>query len=376
VSVSLQRLLDILSDILEPVGLTPYEAPRIDLGFPSREVRRVAVVFQPEPHRLATIVRGNFDALVCYTSFPDDPSIGMPFGERTAEIAGILAETGTALVSCGAALEASYLSSQLLLFDAIQLVDSLPVETEEIIDSEQMKLVVFTPVGHEAAMVDAIARAGGARIGLYSHCAFYTPGTGTYTPEPGAKPWRGEVGRPAQAEEVRVEARVPRELASYALELVHQVHPYEKVAFDLYPLVGLAPVPYVQVASGRLKREVKLLTVANRVRRHLMAERSAVRVEGQKGATSKRVAICALRLEEMPVRALIASGCDTVVAGLLSNTALDAFQREHIGVVQVAPVPLARATMREFSECLTDDEEIKEAEVYVEWFGDETEVGA
>jgi hypothetical protein len=78
--------------------------------------------------------------------------------------------------------------------------------------------------------------AGGGRIGDYERCSWYTAGTGTFLPAEGTNPAVGEVGEEEHVPEYRVEIVVPVQALEAALAALREAHPYEEVAFDLYPL--------------------------------------------------------------------------------------------------------------------------------------------
>jgi hypothetical protein len=83
---------------------------------------------------------------------------------------------------------------------------------------------------------DAVFAAGGGVIGAYERCSWYTAGTGTFFARPGADPAVGEVGEEEHVPEYRVEIVVPEDAVAAAVEALRAAHPYEEVAFDLYPL--------------------------------------------------------------------------------------------------------------------------------------------
>lgn len=101
------------------------------------------------------------------------------------------------------------------------------------------KLVWFVPDDALDATRDAVFAAGAGRIGDYTRCSWYTSGTGTFKGEEGTAPAIGEPGREERAPEVRVETVVPAERARDVVAALLAAHPYEEVAFDLYPLVDL-----------------------------------------------------------------------------------------------------------------------------------------
>jgi hypothetical protein len=81
--------------------------------------------------------------------------------------------------------------------------------------------------------------AGAGRIGDYERCSWYTAGTGTFLAGEGADPSIGSVGKEQRVSEVRVETVVPVERAQAVVAALRGAHPYEEVAFELYPLVEL-----------------------------------------------------------------------------------------------------------------------------------------
>jgi hypothetical protein len=95
-----------------------------------------------------------------------------------------------------------------------------------------LKLVYFVP--EEAR--DATFAAGGGVIGDYERCSWYTKGTGTFLAGEGADPAVGDVGEEEHVPEYRVEVIVPEEALRAAVDALREAHPYEEVAFDLYPL--------------------------------------------------------------------------------------------------------------------------------------------
>jgi hypothetical protein len=83
---------------------------------------------------------------------------------------------------------------------------------------------------------DAVFRAGGGVIGEYERCSWYVRGTGTFLAGEGADPAVGTVGEEEHVDEYRVEIVVPEDAAAAAVAALRDAHPYEEVAFDLYPL--------------------------------------------------------------------------------------------------------------------------------------------
>ena len=98
------------------------------------------------------------------------------------------------------------------------------------------KLVVFVPADALDAVRDAVFTAGAGRIGDYERCSWYTEGTGTFRPQPGASPSVGEVGQEERVPELRLETVFPAERRDAVVAALREAHPYEEPAFDIYAL--------------------------------------------------------------------------------------------------------------------------------------------
>lgn len=115
------------------------------------------------------------------------------------------------------------------------------MNTPAVTESRLRKLVWFVPEDALEATRGAVFAAGAGRIGAYERCSWYTAGTGTFLPREGADPAIGEVGREERVSELRVETVVPVDRAVDAVRALLAAHPYEEVAYELYPLVDAAP---------------------------------------------------------------------------------------------------------------------------------------
>lgn len=98
------------------------------------------------------------------------------------------------------------------------------------------KIVVFVPATHAEPVREAIARAGGGRMGTYSHCSFSVRGIGRFQPGAGAHPAIGRIGQLEEVDEERIEFMCDSRLVKEVIAAIVEVHPYEEPAIDLWPL--------------------------------------------------------------------------------------------------------------------------------------------
>lgn len=110
------------------------------------------------------------------------------------------------------------------------------------------KLVVFCPVDHAENVRNALFSAGAGHIGNYSACSFNTNGAGSFKAEENARPFVGEPFQLHFEPEIRIETIFPDHLRHQVIQAMLQSHPYEEVAYDIYPLDN----EYPRAGSGAI----------------------------------------------------------------------------------------------------------------------------
>jgi dinuclear metal center YbgI/SA1388 family protein len=100
------------------------------------------------------------------------------------------------------------------------------------------KLVTFCPGDHVAKVREAIFNAGAGKIGNYDRCSFNAEGTGTFRAGGSANPYVGKTGELHFENEIRIETIFPAYLQKKILTALLGAHPYEEVAYDIYPLMN------------------------------------------------------------------------------------------------------------------------------------------
>jgi hypothetical protein len=100
------------------------------------------------------------------------------------------------------------------------------------------KLVVFVPREALDPLREALFAAGAGGVGDYTHCSWYTEGTGTFLGGAGTSPSVGRAGREERVAELRLETIFPAERQDAVVAALREAHPYEEPAFEIYDLVA------------------------------------------------------------------------------------------------------------------------------------------
>lgn len=110
------------------------------------------------------------------------------------------------------------------------------------------KLVTFCPIDQADKVRQAIFNAGAGNIGNYDECSFNTEGTGTFRGGDDTTPYVGNKGEQHHEKEVKIETIYPAVNERAILKALFATHPYEEVAYDIYPLEN----ELQQVGSGMI----------------------------------------------------------------------------------------------------------------------------
>lgn len=172
-----------------------------------------------------------------------------------------------------------------LLAEALGLKD-----TEVLVPTYEdplIKLAVYVPEEDADKVRAALGNAGAGAIGDYSHCSFSANGTGRFLPGDSTNPHIGEQGRLEAVREMRIETVFPRSLEKKVLSAMIKAHPYEEVAYDLYPLENKGE----ELGLGRIGKveETTLKEFAQHVKKVL--DVPTVRVVGDLESKVKKVAV-------------------------------------------------------------------------------------
>jgi dinuclear metal center YbgI/SA1388 family protein len=170
------------------------------------------------------------------------------------------------------------------LFELEDISILMPTFNEQL-----LKLAVFVPMGYEEKVHAAISNAGGGHIGNYSHCSFQTKGTGTFKPLQGTSPFIGSENVLTRVDEVKIETVVPKRKLKQVLQAMLEAHPYEEVAYDLYPIENQGE-QYGFGRVGRLKENLNFDDFLKMVCSKLGSD--WLRVAGNKNIIVRKLAVC------------------------------------------------------------------------------------
>ncbi len=265
----------------DPVGL--------QLGHPEAEVEKIMVALDPELNAIEEAGEIGAEMLVTHHPLFYNQLTSLNLSTSTGHLAATALKKGMHIFCAHTNYDIAPRGVNYHLAKTL----GLPAEQGRVLEAtgneQLLKLVVFIPVGHEDRVRDAIALAGAGKIGGYSHCTFQVAGTGTFMPGEGTAPYIGSQNELEKVDEMRMETILPATIKGAVIKALVDAHPYEEVAYDLYPLaleggnIGLG-------LYFDLEKAVSLEEIANQCRGNLKAE--SLRYWDAGKSNFSRVAVC------------------------------------------------------------------------------------
>ena len=264
-----------------------YDNVGLQVGDASRTVSRAVVALDCTHEVIEEARRRDAELIITHHPLIFKPLESVTAGAGPAGIAFELAASGLALYSIHTNLDAARDGVSFALAEQLGLED---IDFMAGFPDALYKLVTFVPEANARAVHEALSRAGGGRIGNYEACAFRGKGTGHFRALEGSNPAVGSAdGELESVEEVRLEMEIPRWSKRRILGALREAHPYEEVAYDLYPVEQ----PYTNAglgAAGNLPSAEPLSDFLGRTADALGAE--SLRYAGDPDASVERVAVC------------------------------------------------------------------------------------
>ncbi|MDQ7039789.1 MAG: Nif3-like dinuclear metal center hexameric protein [Rhodothermus sp.] len=308
---TIREITEALEAWAPPGSAQSYDNVGLQVGDPERTVRRALLALDMTPAVFEEARALGAELIITHHPLLFRPLRQLTPGNLVASLALRLAESGIALYSIHTNLDAAPGGVSFALATHLGLQD---VQFLQKMEQALYKLVTFVPASHFEQVREALAEAGAGRIGNYEACAFATRGTGYFRPGDMARPFIGEPGKLESAEELRLEVEVARWDLPRVLAAMRMAHPYEEIAYDVYPVEQ----PYTRAglgAIGRLEKPEPLRAFLQRVSERLQTE--TLRYVGDLEAPVETVAVCGGAGGDLIGRAL-AAGADVYVTADLT----------------------------------------------------------
>ncbi len=304
-----KQIIDYIDHLAPHYLAENWDMIGLQIGTLNKEVRKVMLTLDVTPEVVDEAIREKIELIIAH-----HPIIFHPLKHiRTDILPGSMYEKmlkhDIAFYAAHTNLDAAdggvsdILASLLKLQNMTHLV---PTHSHKL-----KKLVVFVPEGHQDRVRQAVCEAGAGWIGNYSHCTFNTKGYGTFMPLTGTSPYIGMEGKLEQVDELRLETIVSEDIQENVIRAMLTAHPYEEVAYDLYPLEIMGK-EYGYGKVGMLEEEMSFSSFIQYVKDTFGLD--TIRYAGDLSKTIKKIAISGGEGNDFIVNAL-QKGVDVFITG-------------------------------------------------------------
>jgi len=154
---------------------------------------------------------------------------------------------------------------------------------------ELQKLATFVPKEYAEKVRDALFKAGAGNIGNYDSCSFSQSGKGSFRGNEKTIPFAGEKGKLHFEDEIRIETIFPKYLQNNIIDALKNVHPYEEVAYDLYPLDNSFEIAGMGMI-GELPENAEEINFLKKIKELFSV--GCIRHTNLRGKPVKKIAVC------------------------------------------------------------------------------------
>ena len=285
-----------LMEEIAPLRLSEkWDNSGLQVGQKDRPVRKILIALDPLFEVVDYACKNDFDLLITHHPLIFTPLKSIDPSNPTGAIINKAIIHQLCIFAAHTNLDSVKGGLNDILADKIGLYNLTVLGST--IDQENCKLVIYVPIEYEDVVLrtlfeDTVENRAG-KIGEYTCCSFRGLGKGTFKPGFAAKPFSGKYNEINQVQEVRIETVVQKNNLNSVLSHVRKKHPYETMAYDVYPLVSN---DFDQINShgigriGNIEEKTTLFGFAEKIKTKLALK--TLKLAGRLDLPVTKAAIC------------------------------------------------------------------------------------
>lgn len=331
-AVTLDRIRQWLEASCPQDWAEPWDHIGLQIGDPERTVERVGVSLEAVPRSVTWAVQNRLQLLICHHPLFFQPLYELGNRAEPGRTAARMIRGEIALLVAHTNLDVAPQGVSTALATRLGLSRLAPLLPRE---RDQVKVVVFVPIGYEERIVRALGDGRAGRIGAYRFCTFKARGEGTFMADTGSHPFIGKVGVLERAPEWRLEVICPRNEVVSLIENIRKVHPYEEMAYDIYPLEN----PSGDTGLGRkgvfdppLSGEELIRLLQEKI------EAPRIRVAGTLPERIEKVAVCGGSAGSL-IQVAAAAGNQVLIGGEFGYHSMISCQEGPLTLIEIGHYP-------------------------------------
>lgn len=237
-AMRLSEIIRVLETWAPPVLQEDYDNSGLQVGSPEKEVKAALVALDCTEEVVTEAVERGCDLVIAHhpVIFRGLKGITGRTGVERTLLAAIKQDVAIYAIHTNLDNVISGVNAEIaarLGLRELAILDAKPGQLK--------KLVVFVPNAYGETVRAAMFAAGAGRIGQYDECSYSLEGMGTFRPGEGTNAFVGRKGERHVEPEIRIETILHAPLERAVVQAMLKAHPYEEVAYDLYPLANNHP---------------------------------------------------------------------------------------------------------------------------------------
>jgi dinuclear metal center YbgI/SA1388 family protein len=238
--MKIKQIIESLEKLAPPMLQEEYDNAGLIWGDPEKDIEGVLICVDITDEIIEEAISHNCQLIISHHPLIFRPIKKLSVSHYTGRLLIRAVQEDIAIYSIHTNLD------NVLLGVNHMLAEKLELENCRILKQQRgllKKLVTFCPDIHlsDGSYVPdtvraAIFNAGAGNIGNYDSCSFNIGGEGTFRGMEGTDPFIGTKGELTSQKEIRVETIFPVYQQVRVIEALLSTHPYEEVAYDIYPI--------------------------------------------------------------------------------------------------------------------------------------------
>jgi dinuclear metal center YbgI/SA1388 family protein len=259
----------------------------LQIGDPESEISKILLCLEVTDKIVQEAINENIDLIFSHHPMLFFPLKKIDSSTKIGNIVYKLINNNISLYSSHTNLDkikegTSYSLSEKLGLQKIELLNNDP--------DLYYKIATFVPPDYVEKVTEALMNAGAGKVGKYDYCSFRTKGQGTFRGSEDTNPFIGKKGEKEYVDEVRLETIFPKWATSNIIIALKSSHPYEEVAYDIYPLKNQS-TQYGIGTIGETREEMKATDFLDLLKKIINAP--FLKISGDYNRSIKRVAVVA-----------------------------------------------------------------------------------
>ncbi len=313
-TVTVADIAGLMNRLAPPDLAEPWDNCGLQAGSPRWPADRIRVALDPSYRVIADVCEDGADLLITHHPLLFSGLKTVDFERMPGNALKMAVENRLSIFSAHTNLDSAAGGLNDVCADKLGLKDIRVLDSPRM--PEYRKLAVFVPLTHEGDVLRVLEDSPAGNYGAYSSCSFAVNGKGRFKPSAEASPFIGKAGEIAEADEVRIETIVAACDLRGVIERIKSVHPYETMAYDVFPLAGSVGTAQGLGRVGGLEKPMRLADLAGLVKQRFGIDH--VKVAGDPELSVSSVAVCSGSGAGLMDR-FFASSADVFVSGELKH---------------------------------------------------------